>query len=225
MKLVWLPVSLLCSLAFVLGVPAWGQWEPPAEEETPPAIGEEEPVMPSEADLDQRVGRYRTGVVGRAKLSKQVDQDEAAIDRDILGSLLEFREFRSVGPSFPLFRPVAGRIKDVFGMRFHPILRYYRPHRGVDFAGVAGTPIRAAADGRVISATSKGSFGNCLIIDHGGKIYTLYAHCTKLVAAKDAAVIRGQIVATVGTTGLSTGPHLHFEVRRNGVAVDPAKYL
>jgi len=154
-----------------------------------------------------------------------VDQDEAAIDRDILGSLLEFREFRSVPPSIPFFRPVAGRIKDVFGMRYHPILRYYRPHRGLDFAGVAGTPIRAASDGRVISATTKGSFGNCLIIDHGGKIYTLYAHCTKLVVGKDAAVVRGQIVATVGSTGLSTGPHLHFEVRRNGIAVDPAKYL
>jgi len=121
-----------------------------------------------------------------------------------------------------LLRPVGGRVTSGFGYRTHPIFRVRKMHTGVDIAAPHGTPIRAAAGGVVLFAGRWGGYGNCVILDHGGGLATLYAHCSSLAVGEGETVQQGQTIARVGSTGLSTGPHLHFETRRNGEPVSPA---
>lgn len=121
--------------------------------------------------------------------------------------------------------PANGRITSGFGSRVHPILGYRRFHGGVDFGASHGTTIRAADSGRVIFAGWYGGYGQAVIIDHGGGLTTLYGHASRLSVREGQSVQQGQAIAAVGSTGLSTGPHLHFEVRRNGTPVNPMQYL
>jgi murein DD-endopeptidase MepM/ murein hydrolase activator NlpD len=121
-------------------------------------------------------------------------------------------------------RPVHGeeaRLAAGFGMRMHPLLNYPRMHTGVDWAAPHGTPVIAAGRGRVSAAGVDGAYGNRVIIDHGGRWQTLYSQLASFSVREGDCVGAGTIVGEVGTTGLSTGPHLHFEVRRNGEPVDP----
>jgi len=118
-----------------------------------------------------------------------------------------------------LIWPVNGVVVSGFGMRWG------RMHEGIDIAASTGTPIRAAASGAVIWSGWRGGYGNCVVIDHGNGLATLYAHASALLVGVGQQVSQGQTVALVGSTGNSSGPHLHFEVRVNGVAVDPLLYL
>ncbi len=117
------------------------------------------------------------------------------------------------------------KISSDFGWRTHPITRKKNFHTAIDLPAPQGTPIYAASEGIVINSRYLRGYGNAIMIDHGGGIITLYAHCSSLVAQLDQVVQRGDIVAKVGSTGWSTGPHLHFEVRKNGDYVDPKPYL
>jgi murein DD-endopeptidase MepM/ murein hydrolase activator NlpD len=117
--------------------------------------------------------------------------------------------------------PVHGRMTSGFGNRFHPILGYVRFHDGVDLAASAGTPIAAAADGRVIGAGWRGGYGQQVQIAHAGGVDTLYGHMSRIAAHAGELVRKGQVIGYVGSTGLSTGPHLHFEVTKNGRPVNP----
>ena len=120
-----------------------------------------------------------------------------------------------------LMAPVAGRITSGFGMRFHPILHYTRFHAGLDFGAAWGSPIVAAADGTVVAAGYGGGYGRQVQIAHGGGILTLYGHMSAIAATPGEPVRQGQVIGYVGSSGLSTGPHLHFEVKVNGQPVDP----
>lgn len=113
------------------------------------------------------------------------------------------------------------RITSGFGMRTHPILGFDRHHRGVDFAAPAGTPVFAAGDGTVTFAGWRGDYGRTVMIRHAGGFDTLYAHLSAITVRPGARVRQGQMIGRVGATGLATGPHLHFEVHRNRVAIDP----
>ena len=122
--------------------------------------------------------------------------------------------------------PIPGaRITSGFGPRVHPIYGDSRMHTGIDFGAAMGTAIRAAGAGTVVSAGPRGGYGNVIILDHGNSLATLYAHQSALLVGVGARVAKGQVIGRVGSTGFSTGPHLHFEVRRNGVPVDPLAYL
>ncbi|MDP5016331.1 peptidoglycan DD-metalloendopeptidase family protein [Anabaena sp. UHCC 0187] len=112
-----------------------------------------------------------------------------------------------------------------FGWRVHPILGYRRFHAGLDFAASYGSTIRAADSGTVIFAGWYGGYGKAVIISHSKGITTLYGHASELSVSEGQTVQKGQPIALVGSTGFSTGPHLHFEVRRDGTPVDPANYL
>ncbi|MEA3510564.1 MAG: peptidoglycan DD-metalloendopeptidase family protein [Actinomycetota bacterium] len=124
-----------------------------------------------------------------------------------------------------LVRPVPGAISSGFGPRIHPIYGYELMHSGVDMNGAMGQKIVAAAGGTVFFAGVKGGYGNSIMIDHGGGMVTLYAHQSKFAVSNGQKVDAGQVIGYVGSTGVSTGPHLHFEVRINGNPVNPAKYL
>lgn len=118
--------------------------------------------------------------------------------------------------------PVDGaRLSSGFGMRMHPILGFSRLHRGVDFAAPTGTPVLASAAGRVVRAGWGGGYGNMIDIDHGRGIVTRYAHLSRMDVRVGQQVTQGQRIGAVGSTGMSTGPHLHYEVIRNGEPIDP----
>lgn len=121
--------------------------------------------------------------------------------------------------------PANANISSGFGNRIHPILGYSRFHGGIDFAASYGSTIRAADSGRVIFSGWYGGYGQAVIIDHGNGLSTLYAHASRLFVSEGQTVQQGQSIAAVGSTGLSTGPHLHFEVRQNGNPVNPMGYL
>lgn len=124
-----------------------------------------------------------------------------------------------------LFWPADGPITSGFGWRVHPIFGYRRFHSGVDIDAGCGTPIWAAESGRVISAGWMGGYGLATVIDHGNGLATLYAHQSSIGVSSGQSVRRGRGIGSVGTTGWSTGCHLHFEVRINGEPVDPVPYL
>lgn len=118
--------------------------------------------------------------------------------------------------------PMPGRhISSPFGMRFHPILNISRLHAGGDIGAPSGTPIHAAADGIVIIAEVRGGYGNAVVIDHGHSLATLYGHQSAMAVRPGDIVKRGDVIGYVGSTGLSTGPHLHFETRVKGMPIDP----
>ena len=121
--------------------------------------------------------------------------------------------------------PASGPITDPFGMRMHPITHRWRMHTGMDIGAPMGATITASAGGKIIYAGWEGGYGNTIIIDHGGNASTLYGHCSQLFVSEGQTVQRGQAIGAVGSTGESTGPHLHFEIRINGVPVDPAPRL
>jgi murein DD-endopeptidase MepM/ murein hydrolase activator NlpD len=125
------------------------------------------------------------------------------------------------GATGGLIWPVAAPITSTFGMRYHPILHITRMHKGIDFGAHWGQPIVAAADGQVVRAGWAGGYGQQVKLAHGGGLDTSYNHMSRMVVAPGQVVRQGQLIGYVGSTGLSTGPHLHFEVTRGGVAVNP----
>ncbi len=121
--------------------------------------------------------------------------------------------------------PSYTRISDEYGNRMHPILGVQQFHNGLDMAAPAGSAILAAYDGDVVAAAYSGSMGNYIMIDHGSGLYTIYMHCSALYVSQGQTVTKGQNIAAVGSTGRSTGNHLHFGVRLNGSYVSPWNYL
>ncbi|MCH2486747.1 MAG: M23 family metallopeptidase [Erythrobacter sp.] len=139
------------------------------------------------------------------------------------GSEGRFFEASGVGEQRSgLVAPVPGPMSSRFGMRRHPILGYKRMHSGVDFRGRSGTPIVAVTDGQVIGAGRMGGCGQAVRLRHGGGMDTRYCHMSRIAVSRGQSVKRGQVIGYVGSTGLSTGPHLHYEMYRSGRAIDPA---
>ena len=129
-------------------------------------------------------------------------------------------EIEHLVPAGSTVWPVDGRISSPFGQRTDPILGGTRMHPGIDIAASSGTPIKAAGDGVVVMAGSNGGYGNWTLIDHGGGLATGYAHQSRIGVRIGQHVSTGEIIGNVGSTGASTGPHLHWEVRVNGTPVD-----
>lgn len=121
--------------------------------------------------------------------------------------------------------PSCSKISSPYGWRLHPILKVNRFHNGIDIPGKGGADIIAAYDGVIVAASYTSSMGNYLMVDHGGGLYTIYMHCSKFYVKNGQSVQRGETIAAVGTTGLSTGNHLHFSVRKNGEYQDPLSYV
>ncbi len=178
---------------------------------------------------------YQNQVVDRLRTDRRaLEAAEAQLEKDSqgIGLLIQKRVAQErakngivVLGTGQMSYPSDGEITSGFGWRMHPILGYQRFHSGVDFGADYGSTIRAADRGVVIFAGWYGGYGNAVIIDHGNNITTLYGHTSGLYVSEGQAIERGQPIAAVGSTGLSTGPHLHFEVRQNGEPVDPMRYF
>ncbi len=117
------------------------------------------------------------------------------------------------------------KVSSPYGMRIHPIYKVKKMHTGIDIDAPSGAKIIAANSGTVILAGWNGGYGNCVIVDHGGGLATLYAHQSKILVSVGDKLEKGDTIGKVGSTGLSTGPHLHFEVRKNGQTVNPKDYV
>lgn len=154
-----------------------------------------------------------------AALEKAVAEEKARLEAENAKA----RTYNGGMFAFPC--PGYKRISDEYGNRIHPILGTQQFHNGVDLAAPSGTAILAAYDGDVIAAAYSGSMGNYIMIDHGSGLYTIYMHCSALYVSKGQTVTKGQNIAAVGSTGRSTGPHLHFSVRLNGSYVSPWNYI
>lgn len=167
-------------------------------------------------------------------LNSRIQDIEAAIDQEVRESEEIKDKIRKIQQNSKrkftggIFRwPIDGssRISSSFGRRYHPVLKKSKMHTGIDIAASTGTDIVAPHSGTIIFAGWYGGYGKAIIIDHGSGKSTLYGHTSKLFVSEGQEVKEGQKIAEVGSTGLSTGPHLHFEVRENGSPVNPMKYV
>jgi murein DD-endopeptidase MepM/ murein hydrolase activator NlpD len=171
------------------------------------------------------------GTLGAEALAVRVDMEELTRRADVLVRSIDeaydsLSRYRSRLAAMPSIMPTKGYLTSAFAReRNHPILHLARPHEGIDVSAQMGTPILAPAAGIVTEVRWVEGYGNMLTIDHGYGLVTRYAHCSKIIVARGTRVKRGQVVANVGSTGLSTGPHLHYEVWVNGHPVDPKKYV
>jgi len=146
---------------------------------------------------------------------------------DEIAQLVKLKEDRikHIPSVLPVNKKDLKRIGSGFGMRMHPIYGNLRMHTGIDLNGDIGTPIYATGDGVVESSRYNSGYGNCVVIDHGFGYKSLYGHCKDLLVRPGQKVTRGQKIATIGMTGATTGPHLHYEVLVKGVYDNPAKYF
>ncbi|HEX2947365.1 MAG TPA: peptidoglycan DD-metalloendopeptidase family protein [Clostridia bacterium] len=185
-------------------------------------------------EKEQRLSQLKSS---RADVEDQIERSKSALDkleRDIDAQIAEANRLNSIikklsskgkyaGGSMVWPCPGNYDVTSRYGMRKHPILRKYKMHTGIDIGADRGDSIVAANSGTVIMAQydRSGGYGNMVVIDHGGGITTLYAHASKLLVSVGQHVKSGQVIAKVGSTGLSTGNHLHFEVRVNGETKNP----
>ena len=144
----------------------------------------------------------------------------------VLGSLLPLTaDCAAAAPESFVYPLLGTRVSSEFGMRKHPVLRYVRHHSGIDLAAPEGATIRAIAEGTVIYADPFGGYGNFVVVQHKNGLTSHYGHCATIGVSPGQKITAGAVLATVGKTGIVTGPHLHFEIRRNGIAEDPEKFL
>ncbi|HOB92126.1 MAG TPA: M23 family metallopeptidase [Bacillota bacterium] len=166
------------------------------------------------------------------KVSSVTSSIIAALDEKLASDLEVFKSLRDESVSYvhrlrhtPMGWPVVGPVSSRYGWRAHPVYKDTRFHNGIDIAVSVGTPVKATADGVVILSGTSGGYGLTVIIDHGYGVQTLYAHNSRLLVKAGEVVTRGQVISYSGNTGVSTGPHLHYEVRVGGKAVDPSIYM
>jgi murein DD-endopeptidase MepM/ murein hydrolase activator NlpD len=187
-------------------------------------------LLGQKSTMEAQVG-YQKEAIGRLKSDRramQVAETQLEQDSRTISSIIQQRRSRGIVAyrgTGQMILPCAGEITSGFGWRVHPVLGYERFHSGLDIGADYGTVINAADRGLVIFAGWYGGYGNAVIIDHGGGLTTLYGHTSELYVVEGQEVQRGQAIAAVGSTGLSTGPHLHFEVRREGDPTDPIAFF
>ncbi len=188
------------------------------------ASEKEERIQQLKSDRSAVEGEISRSKTEIAKLEKEIDKmlEESKRLNSVIKNLSTKKKYAGGSMTWPC--PSSQVITSSFGNRKHPILRKYKLHTGVDIGADKGASIVAANKGTVIMAHyDKSGYGNMVVVDHGGGITTLYAHASKILVKVGQEVKAGEVIAKVGSTGLSTGNHLHFEVRVNGEPKDPMK--
>jgi murein DD-endopeptidase MepM/ murein hydrolase activator NlpD len=178
-----------------------------------------DPTLPEDALMQREYSQLDSKLTGLHQNSLYVEQ----MLQDLYELLADKRAFLA---ALPTLKPVVGYFTSGFGVRHSPLGDgRVKMHEGVDIANHLGTQVHAPADGIVIFAGVKAGYGNTLIIDHGYGLETWYGHTKQLLVSKGQRVKKGDAIALLGSTGRSTGPHLHYEVRVNGTPVDPLSYI
>ena len=175
------------------------------------------------SNKEESIEEYEAMIAEQDELIKELEEAVIAEQKKILAQQGSVVIYDGGQFKFPLASYT--RISDDYGWRIHPILNTKQFHNGVDFAAPKGTAIYAAYDGEVVAATYSATMGNYVMINHGSGLYTIYMHASALYCSKGDVVVRGETIAAVGTTGRSTGNHLHFSVRKDGSYVSPWDYL
>ncbi|MBL8586949.1 MAG: peptidoglycan DD-metalloendopeptidase family protein [Methylobacteriaceae bacterium] len=170
------------------------------------------------------------GAVGGPFVPLKVDPNGSLFEREVARlqtALLAADRYRRIAPYVPLRAPLGGGAEQTsgFGARVDPFLGRAAMHAGVDFRDEYGAPVRSTGAGKVVTAGWQGGYGNMVEIDHGNGLTSRYAHMSSILVAEGQSVSAGAIVGKLGSTGRSTGPHLHYEVRIDGEAVDPSRFL
>jgi len=155
------------------------------------------------------------------QLSRQIERQESSY-QEIFG---KYKENQELFACIPAIKPIDAPRTSGFGMRLHPIYQIMKFHFGQDFTAPTGTPIYATGNGIVETAAFVDGYGNCVIIDHGFGYKTVYAHQSKLAVKAGQSVKRGMLIGYVGNTGVSEAPHLHYEVVKDGIKVNPSSYF
>lgn len=179
-----------------------------------------------EADINNReqlVKEYEAEIAAQNAEIKELENAAKALQKQLEQSNGKKKTYD--GGMFAWPAPSYTRISDDYGNRIHPTLKVQQFHNGLDMAAPGGSPILAAYNGTVVAAAYSSTMGNYIMIDHGDNLYTIYMHASALYVSQGAEVVKGQKIAAVGTTGRSTGNHLHFSVRLNGSYVSPWNYL
>ena len=182
----------------------------------------------SPADLDTKIALTEKHDSLMREMHEQVDEINLVAKRQAEGfkSILSFfEEQRSLLASTPAIRPAHGSTTSTFGYRISPFTGLREFHKGFDISAYEGTPIVATANGTVSQTEYNGSLGNTIVINHGHGMVTRYAHASKILKKSGSFVKRGEIIALIGDTGRSTGPHVHYEVHLNGIPVNPDNYM
>ncbi|NLL67417.1 MAG: peptidoglycan DD-metalloendopeptidase family protein [Clostridiaceae bacterium] len=201
------------------------QEEDNAQEQLESMLGEIAKLEVSRSAVEKEVKKTQQTLAELEKAEDELEADSKELEK-LIRKLSSSGAYSGGIMQWPL--PGYYRISSYFGMRMHPILKYNKMHGGIDIGAPSGTPIHAAASGKVICAAWRsGGSGNTVIIDHGGGITTLYFHIKNggILVKEGQKVAAGDVIAKVGSTGLSTGPHLHFEVRKNGTRQNPLDYV
>ena len=176
-------------------------------------------------ELEQRILDLQDEIEGFEKLENELLDQSKKLENEIKELTKKAQEaaYSEGAMKWPL--PGYSRLSSQFGRRVHPVTKVVKSHTGIDIPAPTGTSIVAAKGGTVIIAGVQGGYGNTVVINHGGGISTLYGHCSKLLVKSGQQVKAGATIAKVGSTGVSTGPHLHFEVRKSGTPVQPLNYF
>lgn len=201
------------------------------------AVAEEDALKDMQRKKKEELASYNNSLKKSreqaAEYARQAAEAEAEVEKLLIAKQQELERQNDMGGGdsgggngilrWPL--RVAGRISSGFGSRTSPTAGASSYHKGIDIAVPSGTPIVAAETGTVVTATYSASAGNYVMISHGNRLYTVYMHCSKLAVKEGEHVKKGEIIAYVGSTGISTGSHLHFGVSKNGTYVNPLKYV
>ena len=194
-------------------------------------------VEVSKSKLESRRRDLASATRAKENLIERLIEDEKALEKehdalndyakkieaDIVKLMRNTNPYSGGAMAWPV--PGRSRISSPYGYRIHPIFKTRKLHTGIDIPAPTGTNIVAASEGTVIHAGSLGGYGKTVMIDHGGGIATLYGHNSSITVSNGAYVKKGDTIAKAGSTGYSTGPHLHFEVRKNGAYVDPLPWV
>lgn len=200
-------------------------------------VAEQENLQALIGEKEQQITAYQSDINNKEEAIKEYEADIAqqneviaALEKAVAEEKARLLAENSTvitydGGIFAWPCPAYKRISDDYGNRMHPTLGIEKFHNGVDLAAASGSDILAAYDGQVVASDYSSSMGNYIMIDHGNELYTIYMHASALYVSKGTTVTKGQKIAAVGSTGRSTGPHLHFGVRLNGSYVSPWNYI